>query len=45
MDNYVVATKRVLINYAWTHVKPDANPSGAVAPPPLAGEAFLVVKT
>ena len=23
----------------------NANPSGAVAPPPLAGEAFLVVKT
>ena len=32
-------------NYAWTRVKPNANPSGAVAPPPLAGEAFLVVKT
>ena len=24
---------------------PGANPSGAVAPPPLAGEAFLVVRT
>ena len=32
-------------NYAWTHVKLNANPSGAVVPPPLAGEAFLVVKT
>ena len=31
-------------NYAPRHVKPDANPSGAVAPPPLAGEAFFVGK-
>ena len=42
LDNYVVTTKRVLINYAQRHVKPGANPSGAVAPPPLAGEAFPV---
>ena len=45
LDNYVVTTKRVLINYALRHVMTDANPSGAVAPPPLAGEAFPVVKT
>ena len=32
-------------NYARRHVMPDANPSGAFAPPPLAGEAFLVVRT
>ena len=45
LDNYVVTNKARSSNYAWTHVKPGANPSGAVAPPPLAGEAFLVVKT
>ena len=44
LGNCVVTTKRVLINYAPRHVMPDANPSGAVAPPPLAGEAFLVGK-
>ena len=32
-------------NYARTHVMTGANPSGAVVPPPLAGEALLVVKT
>ena len=40
----LLQTWRVLINHAWTHVKPDANPSGAAAPPPLAGEALSVVK-